>query len=301
MALTSLDVGVTPEEFAQLSPHPPVFSTEAQFYQFAAIQRYKSTSNTHTAPATRWHRFSLHLAGSMLVENTCDGRWVRHWSEGGESYIRPAGVPVTRSHKGRPDYLSVHINPSLVDRVAVEAFERDPSHMNLIERSGAKDPLLNQFGRLLLAEAETVQSSLRLMVETLITSISVQLLRGHSNLAQQEAPGLGAELSTARLRRCIDYMHAHLDDDLSLVRLAKVSDLSPSQFARAFRVATGEPPHRYVIRLRIERSCELLEHTQMPIIEIALRCGFEQPTHFATTFRKALGFTPRAWRVARRL
>ena len=57
--------------------------------------------------------------------------------------------------------------------------------------------------------------------------------------------------------------------------------------------------HRYLVGLRIERARALLEQTDMPITLICLRCGFEQPSHFATIFRARTGFSPRAWRRAR--
>lgn len=293
--------GVTPAEFAERAPGRPVLTSEGRGWRDLALQRYKHAPNTHTAPPTCWHRFSLHLAGPMLVENTCDGRWVRRWSDSGQSYVRPAGVPVTRSHKGRPDHIAVHIAPALVDAAAVQQFDRDPSGIRLIERSGISDPVLDQLGRMLLAEAEATSASARLMAETLAAALAVQLLRSHSTLAPQQAPKRPAGLPAGRLKRVVEHMRSHLDEDLSLAQLAAVSGLGPMQFSRAFRDATGEPPYRYLVRLRVERARELLEHTALPVIDIALQCGFEQPTHFATTFRKATGLSPRAWRAARRM
>ena len=95
-------------------------------------------------------------------------------------------------------------------------------------------------------------------------------------------------------------MRSNLEDDLPLSRLAETSGLSQSQFVRAFRGATGQPPHRYLVGLRVERARALLEQTDMPITFIGLRCGFAQPSHFATSFRAWTGFSPRAWRQARR-
>ena len=102
-----------------------------------------------------------------------------------------------------------------------------------------------------------------------------------------------------RLKRAIDHMREHIAENLSLDSLAKVAGLNPSHFARAFRAATGEPPHRYLIQLRIDKARELLEHTRLPIIQVAFQCGFEQNTHFATMFRKTAGMSPRAYRAAR--
>ena len=292
--------GKTPAEFAEAAPSRPVLTSEGREWRDLTLQRYKHGPNIQTIPPMYCHRFSLHLAGPMLIENTCDGCWVRHWSDSGQSYIRPAGVSVTRSHKGRPDYISVHIAPALVDQAAAEAFDRDPACFTLIERCGVIDPALDQLGRLLLAEAEATSSGSRLMAETLATALAVQLLRCHSNLAQQ-TPGRPAGLPGGRLKRVVEHMRSHLDEDLSLAQLAAVSGLSFTQFARAFRAATGDPPYRYLVRLRIERARELLEHTGLSVIDIGLQCGFEQPTHFANAFRKATGLSPRAWRAMRRV
>ena len=107
-------------------------------------------------------------------------------------------------------------------------------------------------------------------------------------------------MSPGRVQRVIDHMRAHVDEALSLAQLAQVGGLSPSRFVSAFREATGQPPYRFLVRLRIEKARELLEHTDLSVIEVGLRCGFEQPSHFATMFRKATGLAPRAWRLERR-
>ena len=94
-------------------------------------------------------------------------------------------------------------------------------------------------------------------------------------------------------------MKAHMDEDMSIKSLAATASMSPSHFTRAFREATGQPPHRYLTELRIAKARELLETTRFSVIDVGLECGFGVPTHFATAFRKGTGLSPRAWRVAR--
>lgn len=74
-------------------------------------------------------------------------------------------------------------------------------------------------------------------------AIALHLLRRHSNLAPA-TPEPSYKLASGRLRRVLDYMHAHLKEDLSLAELAGLSGLGPSQFARGFRETTGRAPHR---------------------------------------------------------
>ena len=83
-----------------------------------------------------------------------------------------------------------------------------------------------------------------------------------------------------------------LGEDLLLADLAASIDLSPCHFARAFKASTGLPPHRYRMRLRVERAKELLAATSQSVTEIACACGFASSQHMATVFRRTLGTTP---------
>jgi AraC family transcriptional regulator len=105
------------------------------------------------------------------------------------------------------------------------------------------------------------------------------------------------ELPAHRLTAVIDYMRAHFNQPVTVSELAKQCGLSSTHFTRAFREALGKPPHAYLIELRLDKARDLLEHTRLPITEIALSCGFEQSQYFATVFRQRIGFTPSSWRT----
>ena len=81
--------------------------------------------------------------------------------------------------------------------------------------------------------------------------------------------------------------------------MANVAGLSATHFGRAFRAATGMPPHKYLQDLRMERARALLETTKLSVTQIAFECGFEQGTSFATSFKKLVGVSPRMWRMER--
>ncbi|MNV81894.1 HTH-type transcriptional regulator CdhR [compost metagenome] len=108
-------------------------------------------------------------------------------------------------------------------------------------------------------------------------------------------------MSGGKLQRVVTHMETHLDQDLPLSSLVELSGLSSSQFTRTFRAVMGKAPHGYLLDLRIERARNLLEKTDLSIIEVGMQCGFAQPTHFATMFRKVVGLSPREWRAARQM
>ena len=289
---------VMPSDFAHSLVRRPVLSRHEHNWQHVSLDRFQVPFFDVKLGAAGVHRVTLELAGPVLIERTREGRRDRQWSSNGLTNLVPAGVPTTRSFKGHSDFIVAYIAPSIVDEIAMEIFDRDPSRVCLVESFAVPDETLERFCYLLLAEAESSGIGTRLFTDTVTRALSLHLLRTYSAESQYTKVSPGAMVGW-RLRRALDYMQANLSENLSLAQLAAVAELSPSHFVRAFRLATGEPPHRYLIRLRMEQARHLLEHTRLPVIEIGLRCGFEQTTHFATAFRKTTGLSPRAYRTAR--
>lgn len=106
------------------------------------------------------------------------------------------------------------------------------------------------------------------------------------------------ELPLWKSRRVKEYIESNLDRPIRNSELADVARLSRSHFCRAFHNSTGNPPHEYIIRRRIERAQELMRSTRTPLNQIALECGLVDQAHLARLFRRVIGVTPRAWRTA---
>jgi AraC family transcriptional regulator len=106
-----------------------------------------------------------------------------------------------------------------------------------------------------------------------------------------------ARLSREQLRSVIRYARDRLSEPLGLRELARVARASPYHFAREFKAATGETPHRYVLRLRIARARELMRtHAhQLTLAAVAQTVGFCDQSHLARHFRAFVGLTPREW------
>ncbi len=287
-----------PSDFARSLIRAPVLSSAGQDWLTVFLQRFQVPFADLKVGASCVHRVTLTLGGAVLVERTRGICHDRRWSDIGCSSLVPAGVPTTRSFKGPADFAVAYVTSTIVDEVAADVFDVDPASVQLLESLAVKDEIIERFGCLLLAEAEAGCVGTRLFTDTLTRALALHLLRTYSTHSWR-APVSADNLVGWRLRRVIDFMHTHLSENLPLVRLASVAGLSPSHFARAFRAATGAPPHRYLIQLRIGRARHLLEHTRLPVIDIGLRCGFEYTTHFATAFRKETGLSPRAYRAAR--
>ncbi|KPK78515.1 MAG: hypothetical protein AMS25_14940 [Gemmatimonas sp. SM23_52] len=102
---------------------------------------------------------------------------------------------------------------------------------------------------------------------------------------------------TARINRVIDYIDAHIDQDLSLQTLARVASFSPYHFHRIFGALMGETLSHFIQRLRIERAATMLIHNpKKSITQVAFDCGFSGSAAFARAFREAFGMSASQWR-----
>lgn len=99
-------------------------------------------------------------------------------------------------------------------------------------------------------------------------------------------------------KRCLEVMRARLSEDISLDDLATEARLSQFHFARMFKQSLGVPPRVYLTRLRVEKAREMLEHTDLPVTQIALEVGYSSNQVLARVFLKHQRMSPTDYRRA---
>jgi AraC family transcriptional regulator len=135
-------------------------------------------------------------------------------------------------------------------------------------------------------------------VESLVVLTVAELVRHHSTLTS--AKDVPQDLSSVRLRRVIDYIEAHLGEDLALLTLAAEAGVSAAHLARGFKSAMGQSVHQHILCRRVESAAALLGGTDQSIAEIALATGFSSQAHLTTAFQRLNRTTPAAYRRQRR-
>ena len=100
------------------------------------------------------------------------------------------------------------------------------------------------------------------------------------------------------LLRAKDLADARYREPLDVPTLARAARLSPAHFSREFRRAFGETPHQYLLTRRLERAAALLRNTDRSVIEVCLAVGLTSVGSFTTSFGRAFGLTPAAYRAA---
>jgi len=135
----------------------------------------------------------------------------------------------------------------------------------------------------------------RLFWDSVEQAMAVALVNGYA-IRHRPALIYKGGLGAARLRRIKELIHAKIEDELSLDEMAQSVGLSTAHFARMFRKSTGETPHQFVLRQRIERAKTMLRAADARVLDVAVACGFKTQQHFAQVFRDVCGTSPTAYR-----
>jgi AraC family transcriptional regulator len=135
----------------------------------------------------------------------------------------------------------------------------------------------------------------RLFLDSVEQAMAVALVKGHA-VRHRPVQIYRGGLGSARLRRIREFVHAKMEDDLSLDEMAQSVGLSTPHFARMFRKSTGETPHQFVLRQRLERARAMLRAADSRVLDVAVACGFKTQQHFAQVFRDVWGVSPTEYR-----
>ena len=92
------------------------------------------------------------------------------------------------------------------------------------------------------------------------------------------------------------YIQKNYARKITLDDIAAAGFVCRSKCCKLFNENIGQTPNAYLSRYRIQKSCEMLMETNMPVIEILMACGFQSPSYFTYIFQKEIGQTPRDYR-----
>lgn len=239
------------------------------------------------------HLVILHLGGPVAVERRLGSKRERRVIPAGGLFILPGGMDFGVRLEGELDSLHIYLRAELMREVAADLGLRE-NEIDIVPMLGEPDLLVERLA-LGVSEALTeADSAAQVYADYLSGAMASRLLRRYSR-SRMRAEAAPCGLSNSQVSMVKDFIEANLDRSVSLADIAASCGLSPSHFARRFKSTMGVPPHQYLVQMRIERAKRLLQGP-LPIVQVALECGFTHQEHLTSVFRRCTGLTPAVFR-----
>lgn len=233
--------------------------------------------------------------------------------EGQGIYINPEVLHMIRDrYDSDAMFISLDVSPKLLTSFPNSVFER--SYVKPVFCSSAADAVILDPGvfwqKKILDEAMRIEQDYKsrsfgweLAVSSSLYAIWKELVcHLHESLAEHDAPAAdGARMRrNQRIKEILSYIREHFTEKITLDEIAKHLHLSTNECCRFFKKNMNCTLFEYITEYRLSKSMELLEHTDLPVSQIAYESGFGSSSYFIEKFRKNVGMTPAAFRKAGR-
>ena len=188
-----------------------------------------------------------------------------------------------------------HLQLGISDAALMAACDEPNGEVELRPHRKFADSRLGALVAAVHAEMVAGFPSGRLFLDSVEQAMAVTLVSGQAVRHRPVRISRGG-LGPARLRRIKDLVQAKVEEDLTLDEMAQSIGLSTAHFARMFRKSTGQTPHQFVLRQRLERAKAMLRAPDARVLDVAVACGFKTQQHFAQVFRGVWGVSPTEYR-----
>ena len=261
-----------------------------------ACVSYRGPVHTFKPPNQAYHGIGYRVSGARTLRIDKPRSFARGTGRSGMTAIVPASEESAWLSEGPHEMVHFYLSSRLVSNLAAEIYGVDGNGVEIQEAAFHMDESLARYAMIFRDRLHDPEPVTELELNAVANLLGAHLLRRYSNLACRPLSRVDRTLSTSELRAVTDYMLAHLDSALRLSELAAVNGMNQYRFARAFQAATGDSPHRYLMKLRIARAQDLLAASNLSLSTIATTVGFSSQSHMTLAFQRNLSITPGRYR-----
>jgi AraC family transcriptional regulator len=245
------------------------------------------------------HVLGYRLGGMATVTRKCGGVALHRVPTIGSVTFSPGDQPAEWASDSLIEAIHVYIAADALAGFAGQGPDGLATPPRIRAFFAVRDAWLSAYFRLLATECALCDDA-KFLDETEHLLLR-HLVRGYSDASRGPLPLLHERMRVSPLRASVtrrieDYIEANLERQISLHALAELARMSVDHFVRAFREATGETPHRFVLDQRLGHAAAVLKAGRASIAEVARGCGFRSAAHFSVRFQARFGVTPSEYR-----
>ncbi|MFD0697411.1 helix-turn-helix domain-containing protein [Paenibacillus sp. GCM10027628] len=274
-------------------PNDPVVTGSALGWSDVKVSGWEGVSPQEAfEPVLSDHLLVIHLTPEPVrVFERADGYRGDGVAHQGDINLFSAGDMSFCRWEEDISFIRLDVPPTLTDQVAAEMELPQGSAIDFGRHIRLRDDRVVHLAQWLLADLKDGGPGGKLYTDSLIRMLSVHLLQRYGTVDGKQTTA-HQRLARKQLVGALEYIHAHLGQEISLDDLAASAHVSSSHLVRLFKEAMGVPPHRYVIQERIRRAQQLLLGGNA-VHDVAAALGFSDQSHLHRHFTRILGVTPR--------
>jgi AraC-like DNA-binding protein len=184
---------------------------------------------------------------------------------------------------------------SALDGVAEQCRSKRVGNLSCKPGIGHDDAVIRHISATLQDSMRRPAETNQLFVDHMLLALTAHVARAYGDMPLGTEP-LRGSLAPWQTRRACEMIDATVGGRLSLADIASEFGYSASHFARAFKVSTGLPPHRWLLHQRVNTAKQMMTVRDHSLSEIAVSAGFANQSHFTRVFSTVVGVSPAAWR-----
>ena len=237
--------------------------------------------------------YCYHGRGELLIED-------RTYVYGNRMFtVIPENIPhTTISAPGnicKWEFLFIDIKNFVRNEMSSESMSVEEIIRILNKRGTLKTavnhPALNDLILKIIDECRHEQMYYKESIKGYLRSFVIEILR-----LDEERERAGGNRISDFIRRAIEYIHEHYQEDLKIIDIADRCGMSESHFRRMFEASMHMKPVDYINMVRIDEACRLIRRGDRSIEQIGISVGYDTPSTFIRNFKKLTDMTPQKWR-----
>lgn len=272
---------------------------------FAADFPYIATCaelDRYIEPSTPWHWHRavelFYMESGVLEYSTPGGTW--RFPAGSGGMVNSNVLHATRTERGAERNVQLlHLfEPSLLAGEQGSRIERryilplltapGAELIPLSPEEPAQAEILRDIRAAFAFSGQTWGDEVRL--REALTRIWMKLSALVEPNTQRSREGDGA------IKQLLVYVHTHFQEELCVEQLAQAAHISKRACFRLFRDKLHMTPLEYIRSYRLQKACQMLAHSEVPVTQVAGLCGLGSSSYFGKVFRETFGCTPREYR-----
>ena len=270
---------------------PNLLSSHQASWNGMYLEHHQHPAHETPEHYPKQHVVAIQTQGKITAERRLNERLRQEEINVGDICVVPAYTRHWFQSSGEQELILLSFDPGFLKGIAYESTQS--SSLELLPHFVQRDPLIYQIGLSLKAALENNPLKSKFYAESLTTALAAHLIESYTT----QTPSLDIDVgNNSKIKQAIEYIHAHLNEDLSLEAIALTLDISKYHFCRLFKQETGLTPWQYIIQLRIAAAKKLLATQNLSIAQISRQLGYSTQGQFTNFFCKHTGINPTNYR-----